>query len=177
MKAEGKFPLEFERMPYRTVLLEKVNEVRSISSSGNTGMVLLATYNELMLYDPDFNAVIKKFRRCSNIRSASLSSCGRLMLVHFTENTLRVICTRTGRDFGQLLGVPHSAMKFTLSANGSRAIGGNNRTLTVWRTNNCKLVFASNNWTNMNCSAINDTGDIFAVGTFNGQIFLLKPIT
>lgn len=113
--ALGKFPLRLDSVPYRSVELEKVNEVRSLSSAPGTNLLLLTTYNELMLFDTEFNAVVKRIRRLSNLRSASLSACGKMILAHFTENTLRLICTKTGRDIGQLVGVPHSAMKFTIS--------------------------------------------------------------
>lgn len=35
----------------------------------------------------------------------------------------------------------------------------------------------STNWSNMNCQAMNYDGSFFAVGTFNGQIFLLKLVS
>lgn len=126
--------------------------------------------------DTDYNQIISRMRRLSNIRSALLSLSGSIILAYFSDNTLRLIDVKTGRDIGQLLGVPNNPRMFVFSDKANRAIGGDNQTLSLWKISDSSLEIYSRNWRNLNCYAINSDGSYFALGTFNGQIYVLGII-
>lgn len=134
MSAKKPFPVTVVSPPYTTIHLQRLNEIRSLSSNEETEMILLVTYDEMLLFDREYGCIVKRIKRLSSVRSAIISANGRMILCHFTDNTLRLISTRTGNDLGQFIGLPPGSLNFNMSQLGNKIVGGNNKILCIWQT-------------------------------------------
>jgi WD40 repeat protein len=151
--------------------------VKEISLGRQLLYAVVATSEHFLVLDLHFQDVATIIRRNAYPRSARLSPCERFLLASFSDNTVFLYDPRTGNPISKILGIPRGASLFALSGNASRIFYSNNNTICLWNVPKSTLEMTSQQWKNINCSAIDDDGQRVALGTYSGQIVVLTLLS
>ena len=89
--------------------------LKSISVSLSSHIVLLVSHEQLLIMSTDFGFGIRRIKKESSVRAAWLSGNGKYIVSHFSDNSLRVFMSKTGKEIAHLIGVPQGARTFSIS--------------------------------------------------------------
>ena len=89
--------------------------LKTISVSFSSRIILLVSHEQLLIMSTDFGYIIKRIKKEASVRSAWLSGNGKYVLSHFSDNSLRVFVSKTGKEIAHLIGVPQQARNFQIS--------------------------------------------------------------
>ncbi len=63
-----------------------------------------------------------------------------------------------------------------ISGNSRKLLYGNNQQICLWDVQRAEIEMMTKQWKNINCYALNHDGSQFALGTYNGSIFVMTII-
>ena len=99
---------------------------------------------------------------------------GKYFFIHNSNNDIYLYDSKTGTIIEKIFGAPYSTKIVKFSGNSRKIIYGNTQLLCMWDIVKCGITIRTQNWKNINCFDLNYTGDQFAIGTYNGSIYVMS---
>lgn len=148
--------------------------IREFCVSSDEKMFLTVAYDVILVYDTLLGSPISSLKLDSCPRLVRLSSNGYYFAVFESNNVISVYETKSCSLLQRALDVPHSIKHIRFSKSSTKMLFASTQILSLWNIRSCGLEIRTENWKNINCYDINDDGSQFAIGTYNGTIFVLS---
>jgi WD40 repeat protein len=150
--------------------------MRDFSVCRNEFIFLALVYDTVHIYSTDFFTPLLTVRLDSIPRSAKISTCGKYFFVHDFSNIISLYDIRSGVLIQQIFGAPPSTKTIKFSKNLEKVIFGSTQMICIWNVWKCTIDMRTDRWKNINVYNLNDDGSQFALGTYNGTVYVMEQV-
>lgn len=152
------------------------NSIKELCFCSNEAIFLAVSYDTILLYDRDLQGPRYTLKMNTSPRGVVMSPCGKYFCVHESSNEMYLYETESGSKIQKVLGSTFSVKSIKFSGNSRKMIYGSTQIVCLWNILMCSMDMRTEMWRNVNCYDINYEGNQFALGTYNGGIYVLDFI-